>query len=121
MNLSSSGTANYLLGAAREVLVRLYFERGNLPLEFSQLRLALEAHGITAYTPHHWGIFSATLKASGLFESTGREIAVAASRNSATNQAWKLSPDGWAYARLLAERRGWVQTKTEHREQVSLV
>lgn len=112
MKLATAGTADYLIVSSRVVLFRLFYERGNEPLEFSALRIALEAHGIKAEDPNHWGILAAALKNDTLLESVGRELAVAASRNQAKNSSYRLSRDGWSFARMLAERRGWGSPRT---------
>lgn len=107
LHLATSGAADYLMAQAREALFQVFFARGNEPIEFSALRTALEAHGVKAKDSSHWGILAACLKNDRLVEVAGRETAVVASRNQARNQTYQLSRDGWAYAQLLAERRGW--------------
>lgn len=99
--------ADYLIHAAREPLLRIFWDRGNAPLESSQLRLALAAHGIKADDARHWGLFFMALKNTGVLQSVGRERAAASSRNDAWNRTHQLTPEMWAYVQLLAERRGW--------------
>lgn len=112
VRLVRSGAADYLIVQAREVLFYIFHTRNNEPLEFSALRIALEAHGVKAEDPNHWGILAAALKNDSLIEAVGRELAVAASRNQAKNSAYRLSRDGWSFAKMLAERRGWGSPKT---------
>jgi hypothetical protein len=125
--LADSGEADYLFAQCRELLYQIYWERGNAPLEFSALRLALEAHGVKATDPRsHWGILVASLKggADPILVVAGRELAVAASRNQARNGAYALSPTAWGWACTLAEKRGWQRSVPDPEpipEQVSLI
>lgn len=119
--------AEYLLRQAREEICRLFFLNGNEGLEFSHLRLSLEAAGIKADHPHHWGSLSALISRRGpgqMTEITGRELAVAASRNAALNNVHRLTPETYAFVvNVLAPNRGWkvLPKKAEPPEQVSLV
>jgi hypothetical protein len=119
--------AEYLLRQAREEICRLFFMNGNEGLEFSHLRLSLEAAGIKADHPHHWGSLSALISRRGpgqMTEITGRELAVAASRNAALNNVHRLTPELWSYTvNILAPKRGWQAPpkRGPQSEQVSLV
>lgn len=118
--------AEYLIGASHEKILRVFWDRHNAPLEFSALRIALEAHGVEAKDPSHWGILAAALKESGVLETVGRETAVAVSRNQARNSTYRLTDALWAYtANLLAPHRDWPQpaapTEDPQSEQVPLV
>lgn len=119
--------ADYLIGASHEKIMRVFWDRHNAPLEFSALRIALEAHGVQAKDPSHWGILAAALKDVGTIEAVGRETAIAASRNMARNSTYRLTDAVWSYvANLLAPARGWPQPESPasvdtQPEQVSLV
>lgn len=102
--------AEYLLAQAREEILRIMWLRGNKPIEFSHLRLALEAAGVKADHPGHWGSLSSLLSTPGkgqMTEVVGREQAAAATRNDARNNVHRLTPEVWIFAKMLAERRGW--------------
>lgn len=118
--------AEYMLKSAGEEIVRLFYLRGNEPMEFSHLRLALEAAGIKAESPNHWGSLSALLTQHGkgqMLEVCGRANAVAASRNDARNNVVKLTPAMWGFAKFMAEKRHWLapQVPKAEPEQVALV
>lgn len=102
--------ADYLVKASYEEILRTFWLRHNEPLEFSALRVALEARGIKAREVNHWGILAAALKDAGTIEAVGRETAIAASRNMARNSTYRLTDAVWSYvANLLAPARGWPQ------------
>lgn len=107
-----SGSARYLIDLAREAILRVYFERGNAPLEFSALRSRLEQGGLGAKHDNHWGLLAMHLARERILVAVGREAAAVASRHNAKNGVYCLSPGWWKVAEQYAGIRGWCALPT---------
>src|SRR5712671_3176761 len=100
--------ADYLIRACREPIYRIFWDRQNAAIEFSTLRLALEAHGIKVETPEHWGLLAMQLRNEKVTEIVGRAAAAAASRNEARNGLHRLTLEVWSYVlNILGPARAW--------------
>lgn len=117
-----ASVASYLRKQAWEPTLRCFYERGNADLEWSHLRMYLEAIGVKADDPNHWGSFCELLIEEKVIEQVGREQAAAASRNGAKNSTYRLTAGMLWYVEQLAAKRGWqVTVPPAESEQTELV
>ena len=103
-----------LFTASLHELLRLFYRRDNEALEFSKIRIALEAAGVKARHPQSdWGSLAASLRESKVLEVVGRRMSAAHSRNGAKNSVYRLTETYWNMAIHLAQARGWEKPQAE--------
>jgi hypothetical protein len=117
--LPTTSSAKYLIEGAREEIFRVFYLRNNEPMEFSAIRIVLEAQGVRAKHENHWGLLALAMVSSGIFRSEGRAPSIVASRHNAKNSVYRLTDEIWAYVKnVLGPVRGWEGENSRKGSQV---